>query len=206
MPAILGGQRAADVVGRHQSARRPTTSPTCCPCGCVTCPGRTPSRSHHHAIRSGITLPCVQITGVPPAAAISRTRRRAALRFVRVGLLGQQRLVVDRRAELFGQRFDGLVAAHPVRGVERRRRRTRAAGRPATRPARGRACPAGAFGRRPCIGTCCPPCRAERSARSGCRRVAWRTGAAPSGRADTPAASSRRRRAARSARRLRRSA
>ena len=95
-----------------------TTAPTCCPCGCVTCPGRTPSRSHHHAMRSGITFPCVQITGVPPAAAISRTRCRAALAVVGVGLLGQRRLVVDAHAQFLGQRFERLVTAHPVGGVQ----------------------------------------------------------------------------------------
>ncbi len=43
--------------------------------------GRIPLRSHHHEIRSGITLPCVQMTGtVSPSlfAAIFSTRLRAA--------------------------------------------------------------------------------------------------------------------------------
>ena len=81
--------------------------------------GRTPSRSHHHAMRSGMTLPCVQITGVPSAAAISRTRRRAALRSSAYASSVSSGSLWIGDAEFFGQRLDGLVAAHPVGGVER---------------------------------------------------------------------------------------
>ena len=77
--------------------------------------GRTPSRSHHQSIRSGITLPCVQITGVPDFSAISSIRWRAALAVLGVGLLGQRRLVADGHAEFFGQWLDRLVAANAAR-------------------------------------------------------------------------------------------
>ena len=54
----------------------------------------------------------------------------------------------------------------PGRPHTARRRRTRAVARRVTRPAPGRACPTGAFGRRPCSAICFPPCRAARSAPS----------------------------------------
>ena len=81
--------------------------------------GRTPSRSHHHAIRSGMTLPCVQMTGVPPAAGDLEDAAAGRLAIVCVGLLGQQRFVVNRDAEFFGQRFEGLLAADAIGRIER---------------------------------------------------------------------------------------
>ena len=115
---LLGSERATDVVGGHQMAL-PDDSTHVLPLRLRDLSGRTPSRSHHHAIRSGMTLPCVQITGVPSDAAISRMRRRAGLAIVCVGLLGQQRLLVNRDAEFFGQRFEGLLASGAIGRIER---------------------------------------------------------------------------------------
>ncbi len=81
--------------------------------------GRTPSRSHHHSIRSGMTFPCVQITGCAVGGGDLQNPTAGRLSVICVGFLGQQRLVVNSHAEFFGQRFDGLVAARAVRGGQR---------------------------------------------------------------------------------------
>ena len=82
---LVAGRPAGCRCGRPPPAcRRPATAPTCCPCGCATCPGAPRRARTTSAIRSGITLPWVQITGVPvglrrspaPAGARRVGRRR----------------------------------------------------------------------------------------------------------------------------------
>ena len=61
--------------GRRRSAsRRAATAPTCCPCGCATCPGRTPSRSHHHCdqVRNHLALSANHRRAVRPRRSPAR--------------------------------------------------------------------------------------------------------------------------------------
>jgi len=164
---LLGCQRAADMVGRRHAPVGQRHHPRGCPCGCATCPDAPRPAPHHHAIRVGES-PCLvcRSRGVPPAAAISRTRCAAGL-----AVLGVRSSRGERAGSLWMVGAEFLSASGSIRSdacwqrarsgrVEHVCGRMRAALRRGIRPVRVRACPMAACGRHPCTATCCPPSHA----------------------------------------------